>query len=50
MALDVAGNKIDLPIDIPKKFYTVKKVLGPTTDFPTWGSSKGNENPQEICL
>ena len=24
------------------------KVLGPTTDFPTWRSSKGNENPQEI--
>ena len=29
---------------------TVKKVLGPTTDFPTWGSSKGPENPQGIWL
>ena len=26
------------------------KVLGPTTDFPTWGSSKGTENPQGIWL
>ena len=24
------------------------KVLGPTTDFPTWGFSKGIENPQGI--
>ena len=24
------------------------KVLRPTTDFPTWGSSKGTENPQRI--
>ena len=29
---------------------TVKKVLGPTTDFPTWGSSKGTENLQGIRL
>ena len=29
---------------------TVKKVLGPTTDFPTLGSGKGTENPQGICL
>ena len=28
--------------------HTVNKVLGPTTDFPTWGSSKGTENPQKI--
>ena len=28
--------------------HTVKKVLGPTTDFPTWGSGKGTENPQGI--
>ena len=28
--------------------YTVKKVLGPTTNFPTWGFSKGNENLQGI--
>jgi len=27
---------------------TVAKVLGPTTDFPTWGSGKGTENPQVI--
>ena len=26
------------------------KVLGPITDFPTWGSSKGTENPQVIWL
>ena len=26
---------------------TVKEVLGPTTDFPTWGSGNGTENPQE---
>ena len=29
---------------------TVAKVLGPTTDFPTWGSGKGAENPQGIWL
>ena len=27
---------------------TVKKVLVPTTDFPTWGSCKGTENPKGI--
>ena len=26
------------------------KLLGPTTDFPTWGFSKGTENPQGISL
>ena len=35
---------------IPNKFYTVKKVLWPTTDFPTWRSDKGTENPQAIWL
>ena len=30
--------------------HTVNKVLGPTTDFPTWGSGKGTENPQGIWL
>ena len=45
----------------PKKFnyteqlhqrssHAVKKVLGPTTDFPTWGSGKGTETPQGIWL
>ena len=29
---------------------TVKKILGPTTNFPTWGSAKGTENPQGIWL
>jgi len=29
---------------------TVKKVLEPTTDFPTWGSGKGTENSQGIWL
>ena len=29
-----------------RNFRTVAKVLGPTTDFPTWGSSKGTEKPQ----
>ena len=29
---------------------TVTKVLGPTIDFPTWGSSNGTENPQGIWL
>ena len=29
---------------------TVKKVLGPTTDFQTWGSCKETENPQRIWL
>ena len=33
---------------ILKESHTVKKALGPTTDFPIWGSSKGTENPQEI--
>ena len=27
--------------------HNVEKVLGPTTDFPTWGSGKGTENPPE---
>ena len=27
---------------------TAKKVLGATTDFPTWGSGKGTENSQGI--
>ena len=35
---------------ILKKSHTVNKALGPTTDFPIWGSSKGTENPQEIWL
>ena len=30
--------------------HTFKKVLGPTTDLPTWGSSKRTENPQGIWL
>ena len=30
--------------------HTVKKVLGPTTDFPAWGSGKGTKNPQGIWL
>ena len=30
---------------IPKNSSTVVKVLGTTTDFPTWGSGKGTENP-----
>ena len=29
---------------------TVMKVLGPTTNFPTWGSSKRTENPQGISI
>ena len=35
---------------IPKKFWvTAAKVLGPTTDFPTWGSSKeGLRIPREF--
>ena len=28
--------------------HTVKKFLGPTTDFPSWGSAKGTEKSQEI--
>ena len=30
--------------------HTVAKILGSTTDFSTWGSSKGTENPQGILL
>ena len=30
--------------------HTVVKILGPTTDVPTWGSGKGNENTQGIRL
>ena len=26
------------------------KLLGPTADFPTWGSGKGTENSQGICM
>ena len=33
-----------------RSFRTVLKVLGCTTDFPTWGSSKETENPQGIWL
>ena len=35
-----------------EKFVISKlwKFLGPTTDFPTWGSSKGTENLQGIWL
>ena len=33
-----------------RSFPTVTKILGPTTDFPTWGSSKGTENPKGIWL
>ena len=28
--------------------HTVKKVLGPTTDFPAWGSGEGTEKSQGI--
>ena len=30
--------------------HTVKKVLGPTTDFPTWGSGKGTVIPHGIWV
>ena len=30
--------------------HTVKKVLGRTAGFPTWGSGKGTGNPQGIWL
>ena len=34
-----------------KEILTVlRKILGPTTDFLTWGSSKGPEIPQRIRL
>ena len=29
---------------------TVKKVLGPTTEFPTWGSGKGTEKLKVLTL
>ena len=29
----------------PRSSRTVAEALDPTTDFPTWGSSKGSENP-----
>ena len=29
---------------------TVAKVLGPTTDFPTWESGKGTENPGNLTV
>ena len=53
------SSTIDLPSWRPqtaeqlyyqRNSHTVKKVLGPTTDFPTWGSSKGTENLQGIWL
>ena len=28
-----------------KEVLTGTRVLGPITDFPTWGSRKGTENP-----
>ena len=30
--------------------HTIKKVLGPTADFLTWGFGKGTESPQKIWL
>ena len=33
---------------VPRRSHTAAQVLGPTTDFPTWGSHKGTENPQGI--
>ena len=30
------------------KEILIAKVLGPITDFPTWGFGKGTENPQGI--
>ena len=30
--------------------HTVRKILGPTRDFPTWGSGKGTGNHQGISL
>ena len=35
---------------IQRNSPVVKKVLRPTTDFSTWGSGKGTENPQGIWL
>ena len=32
------------------EIFAICKVLGPTTDFPTWGSGKGTEYPQGIWL
>ena len=34
----------------PRNSHTIKKILGPTTDFPTWGSGKAIENPQRVWL
>ena len=28
--------------------HTIAKVVSPKTDFPTWGSGKGTENPQGL--
>ena len=36
--------------NVPKKFLHCCKVPGPTPDSPTWGSSKGTENPPGIWL
>ena len=33
-----------------KTAHTVKKVLGPPTDFTTWAFGKGTENPKGIWL
>ena len=33
-----------------KNSCTVKKVLGPTADFPTWGSGKGQRTPGNLTL
>ena len=35
---------------VPRRSHTAAQVLGPTTDFPTWGSHKGTGNPQGIWL
>ena len=34
--------------EVPALLVKVVKILGPTTDFPTWGSSKGTEKTQGI--
>ena len=31
-------------------FLTVMKILGPITDFPTWGSGKGTKTLREFDL
>ena len=44
------GQHTNWRVIMPEKFSHFYEALGPTSDFPTWGSDKGIRNPQGIWL